>query len=63
MKLLAKQMAVVEMAKVWKKGDNFIERLDIMIKGNEIRNNTVTRCSPLRMKGTMVFSILLVLEM
>lgn len=23
MKLLARQMAVVEMAKVWKKGDNF----------------------------------------
>lgn len=56
-------MAVVEMAKVWKKGDNFIERIVIMIKGNEIRNNTVTKCSPLCMKGTMVFSILLVLNM
>lgn len=42
MKLLARQMAVVEMAKVWKKGDHFIERIDIMIKGNEIRTQLLS---------------------
>lgn len=59
MKLLARQMTAVEVVKVWKKRNSFTERID---KGNEI-NNTVTEYSQECTKGTVIFSMLLVLEM
>lgn len=49
--------------KSMEEGVSFTERLDIMIKGNRIRNNTITECSPWYMKITIIFSMLLVLEM
>lgn len=45
------------------KGKSSAERIDIMIKGAEIRNNTVTECLAGCMRETIICSTLLVLEM
>lgn len=63
MKLLARQMVVREVVKCGDRGKSFAERIDMVIKGAEIRNNTALECLPGGVKETIICSMLLVLEM
>ena len=46
MELLARRMVAVEVAKVWRRGRECTERIDIVVKGGKITVNTVIECSP-----------------